>query len=205
MGRAVTFHAGGQQNTEATKAMRIRWADDVLQLPLPPGVSGYELVDGEPVEVTPAGQRHGRLAVEIGARLLAHIRERPVRGMVYVEAGYVLGLRHDPERLRAPDVSFITHENLARCGGEPERGFLRGAPDLAVEVESPERPEALQQRIQDYLEAGTRLVWVIHSLARSATIYHADGSARLLLEHEVLDGEDVVRGLRVPLSELFHS
>jgi Uma2 family endonuclease len=111
-------------------------------------------------------------------------------------------LRRDPERLRGPDVSFLSQSSLDRAGGE-SAGFFRGAPDLAVEIESAERPKAMQVRIQDYLDAGTPLLWVIHSETRSATVYHTDGSARLLRDSDVLAGEDVLPGLQIPLREVF--
>lgn len=186
----------------ATKPMRIRTADDVLQLEPPPGVVGYELVNGELVDVMPAGVTHGRLSGEVYARLREHVKHHG-SGQVYIDVGYVLPLPRDPERLRGPDVSFLSNETLASLGGEPGEGFFHGAPDLAIEIESPNRPPSLQQRIQDYLDAGTRLVWVIHSLTRSATVYHPDGSARLLRESDALDGEDVLPGLKIRLHELF--
>ncbi|MGQ0812880.1 MAG: Uma2 family endonuclease [Gemmatimonadota bacterium] len=189
----------------ATKPTRIYSADDVLYLTLPPDVSGYELVDGELVEVMPAGQLHSLLAGEVYTHVRNHVKDRGIRGQVHLDVGYVLGLQRDPQRLRGPDVSFVTPETLQRLGAESEHGFLHGAPDLAVEVESAERPKHLQQRIQDYLDAGTRLVWVIHSLTKSATVYHPDGSARLLRESDALEGEDVLPGLRIALSELFES
>jgi Uma2 family endonuclease len=61
----------------------------------------------------------------------------------------------------------------------------------------------MQVRIQDYLDAGTPLLWVIHSETRSATVYHTDGSARLLRDSDVLAGEDVLPGLQIPLREVF--
>jgi Uma2 family endonuclease len=183
--------------------MPIYSPDDLFNLPLPPGVSGFELVDGIPVEVTPVGPDHGSLASEIAGRLRAHVKQQRIAGRVYVEAGYVLGLRRDPQRMRGPDVSFLSTDSLQRHGGKPARGFFRCAPDLAVEVESAERPKALQQRILDYLDAGTPLLWVIHSETNAATVYHPDGSARLLRETDSLDGEDVLPGLKIPLRELF--
>ena len=57
--------------------------------------------------------------------------------------------------------------------------------------------------MRDFLEAGSRLVWLIAPQARSATIYRPDGSARLVREPESLDGEDVLPGLSIPLGELF--
>jgi hypothetical protein len=44
---------------------------------------------------------------------------------------------------------------------------------------------------------------VIAPSAKSATLYRADGSARLLREDDNLDGEDALPGLLIPLSELF--
>ncbi len=177
-------------------------ADDVLRIRIPPDLSGYELVDGELEPVTPVGLNHGRIAGRVYKRLDAHVVHTRTPGCVYLEAGFVLGLRRDPERLRGPDVSFVSQAKLDQAGGEP-KGFFHGAPDLAVEIESAERPTALQQRIQDYLDAGTPLVWVIHSETNAATVYRANGSARLLRESDALEGEDVLPGLRIPLNQLF--
>jgi Uma2 family endonuclease len=124
-------------------------ADDVLRLPIPPHLSGYELVDGGLQPVTPVGLRHGRIATRLATRLDAHVRTQRIAGAVYIAAGFVLGLRRDPERLRGPDVSFLSQTTLDRAGGE-SAGFFRGAPDLAVEIESAERPKPMQVRIQDY-------------------------------------------------------
>lgn len=60
-----------------------------------------------------------------------------------------------------------------------------------------------QQRVVDYLEAGVQLVWGIDPHSRSATVYHGDGSTRLLRDADALDGEDVVPGFVLPLAELF--
>lgn len=186
----------------ATKPMPTYSPDDLFDLPMPNGVTGYELVDGVPVEVTPVGLAHGVIVGEVLGRLREHVKRHQVRGRVGVEIGYVLGLARDPRRTRAPDVSFITSAHFESSGASA-RGFVLGVPDLAVEVESASRPRPIQQRIQDYLDAGTPLVWVIHTETRSATVYHTDGSARLLRESEVLDGEDTLPGLRIPLRELF--
>jgi Uma2 family endonuclease len=196
-----TFHED-RSTTMATNRMPTFSADDVLRMSIPPELSGYELVNGELEPVTPAGLLHGRIASRLAVRLEAHVRQQQTAGCVYVEAGFVLGLRRDPERLRGPDVSFVSQAQLDGAGGEPE-GFFHGAPDLAVEIESAERQKAMQQRIQDYLDAGTPLLWVIHAETSSATVYHTDGSARLLREADLLDGGTVLPGLLIPLRELF--
>jgi Uma2 family endonuclease len=181
---------------------RILTADDVLDLPLPDNVEGYEFVDGRAVPVMPASPIHGRLIIEVGRRLGNHVIEHELGGAVYSDSGFVLGLRHDPERMRGPDVAYVTREKVD-THPDPERLF-RCAPDLAIEIDltSGKKPGG-QQRIVDYLEAGVRLVWAIDPHSRTAVAYHADGSARLVRADDVLDGEDIVPGFRLPLAELF--
>ncbi|MGQ0813077.1 MAG: Uma2 family endonuclease [Gemmatimonadota bacterium] len=176
-------------------------ADDVLDLPLPNGVSGYEFVDGQPVPVMSGSPIHGELIIEVGARLWNHVKQAGLPGKVWSDAGFVLGLRRDRERMRGPDVSYIQTE--CTVGINSERLF-RGVPDLAIEIDlTCGRKPGGQQRVVDYLEAGVRLVWVIDPHSRTATVYHPDGSARLVRTHEELDGEDVVQGFRLLLADLF--
>jgi Uma2 family endonuclease len=175
--------------------------DDVLDLPLPEGVIGYEFVNGEPVPVMSGSLIHGRLIIEVGYRLRRHVEEAGLDGFVVSDAGFVMNLRYDRERMRGPDVSYVAREKT--IGIDWERLF-RGVPDLAVEIDlTSGRKPGGQQRIVDYLTAGVKLVWVIDPHSRTAVIYHQDGSARLVHTDGVLDGEDVVRGFRLPIAELF--
>lgn len=175
-------------------------ADDLWRLG--EGDIRRELVDGEVVEMTPVGGVHGEVTGRI-YRNLAECVDRHGGGKVLVgDVGFVLNLPQDPERVRAPDVAFVSSQRLP--GGGLPQGFLHGAPDLAVEVLSPsDNPVDVQQKVRDYLEAGARLVWVVAPQAKAVTVYRADGSARLLREQEHLEGEDVLPGLAIPLAELF--
>lgn len=179
-------------------------ADDVLEIDVPDHLRRYELVDGKLIEVGHVSPPHGRIAARLGQLLLNHIEAHHIEGRVYVEAGYVLGLRRDPERLRVPDVSYVSEATLRARGGEPARGWFRLVADLVIEIDSPGRQPAIErQRIQDYMEAGVRLIWIIHTDQRSVTVYHADGSRRLLRAHDELDGDAVLPGFRLPLARLF--
>jgi Uma2 family endonuclease len=89
-------------------------------------------------------------------------------------------------------------------GGTLPQGFIRGAPDLAVEILSPnDDPVDVQQKVRDYLEAGSRLVWIVAPRPRTVTVYRPDGSARLVREPAGLEGEDVVPGFTLALAELY--
>jgi Uma2 family endonuclease len=177
--------------------------DDLLDIELPSGVTGFELVDGELVPVTPPKPRHARLATAISHRIATHVETLGPPGRTYVEAGYVLGLARDRDRTRAPDVSFITESTLNAHGGEPETLF-RFPPDLAIEVEaSGTRKAPLQPRIVDFLEAGVRQVWTIHPSTHSVTVYRQDGTAQLFRGDSQLEGGDVLPGFTLSLAELF--
>ncbi len=161
-----------------------------------------ELVNGEIVEMAPVGALHGRITQRISRKLAEHA-ESHGRGEVLVgDVGFVLNLPNDPERVRAPDVAFVSSHRLPE-GQVPEK-FFSGPPDLAVEILSPsDNPVHIQQKVRDYLDAGTHLVWVIVPQAKTVTVYRADGSARLLREQENLEGEDVLPELMISLAELF--
>lgn len=160
----------------------------------------HELVNGELVEMPRPGPLHGLIAARICRRLAEHADRHG--DAVMVEAGFVLDVPGDPERVRGPDVSYVYRDRLPD-GRVPEK-FIRGAPDVAVEVLSPDdNPVEIQQKVRDYLDAGTRLVWVVAPRPKTATVYRADGSARLLREHEALEGEHVLPELSIPLADLF--
>ena len=182
----------------ATKARLT--ADDLWKLG--EGDTRRELVDGEVREMAPVGGVHGEITGRIYQGLVEYVQRRGGGKVLVGDVGFVLQLPHDPERVRAPDVAFVATARLPE-GRLPE-GFLRGAPDLAVELLSPsDNLVDVQQKVRDYLEAGARLVWVIAPEARTATIHRADGSARVLREGDHLDGGDVLPGLAISLGELF--
>ena len=185
----------------ATNLGRLR-ALDVPDLPVPDELSGYELVDGELAPVMPSKRRHSWLAFRLSLRLEAHVQEARA-GAVYPDVWCRLNLSYDPERLRAPDVAFFGHEKLAEAG---DAEIFPSAPDLVVEVHSPtnrKHPGDFQQRVRDYLDAGAALLWVVYPDARYAMMHWPDGRARMLREHEALDGDEVLPGLTVALGELF--
>ena len=104
--------------------------------------------------------------------------------------------------VRAPDVSFVARER-AEATAE-ERGFFPGAPDLAVEVISPnDRYSEIEEKVTDWLRAGTQMVVVIDPHQRTATVYRAPDDICILTEDNMLDGGDVVLGWKMPLADVF--
>jgi Uma2 family endonuclease len=158
----------------------------------------HELVEGELRTMAPAGFDHGRVALRIGARILAHVEEQLLGEVLAAETGFVLA--RDPDTVRAPDVAFVASER-APLG---TRGFAELAPDLVVEVVSPsDRASEVASKAAMWIDAGVRLVWVVDPQARLAAVHHPGGLVTVLREDGVLDGEDVLPGFRLPLTTVF--
>ena len=82
--------------------------------------------------------------------------------------------------------------------------FWSIAPDLAVEVLSPSNTATgIQEKVWEYLRAGTRLVWVVDPDTRSVTAYRSQQDVQLLAQTDVLDGADVLPGFRHEVSKVF--
>ena len=174
-------------------------ADDLLKLP--PFEGRRELVQGELSEMTPPTPLHGEICAEI-VFLIRQQLEGNAAGKVFAgDVGYTLG--RDPDTVRGPDVSFVRHERLPG-GVSPARGFFDLAPDLAIEVLSPnDRPGYVQAKVSDYLTAGTALVWVVDPARRKVTVYDGEGGVQVLGEDQQLDGGAVLPGFKTPVGRFF--
>jgi Uma2 family endonuclease len=157
-----------------------------------------ELVRGQVVREPPAGFEHSGIAVRIASMLLTFAREHRLGEVVGADAGFILF--DEPPTVRAPDVAFVRQERLAF---DPKK-FAPLSPDLAVEVVSPSNTMSeIHEKVLDYLEAGTRLVWVVDPRPRTVVVYRSRDEIRLLTRADELDGGDVLPGFRVKVAELF--
>lgn len=166
-----------------------------------PEEDGYrvELSAGRLVREPLPAQRHGRIGIKLGA-CINDFAEASNLGLTFGEAGFVLC--RDPDTVRGPAVSFVSHARLPAQGYTGT--FWHMAPDLAVEILSPSNRWAeMRRKAMEYLEAGSRLVWLIDPERRCATVYRPDAEALHVDAAGVLDGGDVLPGFSLPLAELF--
>jgi Uma2 family endonuclease len=174
-------------------------AEELWAMPEVPGVC-LELIDGEVVAVSPASVRHGLIAGMVHDAVKHHVRQHDLGLVMGGSVGYVL--RHDPDQVRVPDVSFLAWDN-APSSDDMDR-FVQGAPTLAVEVVSPnDRANDIRERVQDYLEAGTPQVWVLWPQRTSISVYTSGTDTRELGSDASLDGGDVLPGFTVRVGDLF--
>jgi len=162
----------------------------------------YELVRGELKRMAPAGNQHGYFAMSVGISLGGYVKANGLGRVYAAETGFKIS--SDPDTVLAPDAAFISSERLASVG-EVE-GYWPGAPDLAVEVVSPnDRHTEVTEKALAWLEAGCRMVLVVDPKRKVVTVYRSRDDIRLLdaAAGDEIDGADVIPGWRLPLEELF--
>lgn len=179
---------------ERMSAPALLTAEELERLNLPNRRT--ELVRGRLVVREPAGYLHGTIAMRIGSAIHQHVEANSLGGVFAAETGFTLA--RGPDTVRAPDVAFIRSDRLL---DPPPRGFAELAPDLAVEVLSPDdRPGEVLEKVGDWLNAGTSLVWVVDPTRRIARVYRADGSETEMETNGVLDGKELLPGFQLSLA-----
>jgi len=112
----------------------------------------FELVDGQLVETPGAGGVHMIVVVALFKLIDAFVSEHDL-GYAFPD-GLSFVVQRNPDRVRIPDVSFVSWERVPTEG--PPEGYWPQAPDLVAEVVSPnDNANDIQEKVQDYLSAGT--------------------------------------------------
>ena len=159
-----------------------------------------ELVDGQLLE-REMGQKSDAIAALLIYFLNQFVRERRL-GLVNGGQGSYQIFPDDPNKVRIPDVSFTRRDRLP--GGTPADGHSRVAPDLVVEVISPnDTIRKLDLKIADFLAAGVPLIWVVYPDTQTVQVIRRDGSGVRLKVGDAIDGEDVLPGFRCEVAALF--
>lgn len=172
--------------------------EDLLRLP--DQGKGFELVDGRLVE-----KKMGGFASWVAAQitfLLIASGQKLGLGWVLESEGSYQCFPDDSRKVRKPDVSFI------RRGRLPDEripdGHVRIAPDLAVEVISPDDTAyEVDAKVEEYLAAGVPVVWVVNPNARIVRVYRADGGTERLAGDDILTIPELIPDFRCRVAELF--
>ena len=172
--------------------------DDLLRMP---DGDRYELIDGALKERT-VSLRSTYVASEVAFELKRFCRETNA-GWVFGEGASFRCFPFDGDRVRRADVAFIALGRLSVAQYEAV-GHCPVAPDLVVEVVSPhDRSEEVDVKVEEWLAAGVKLVWLVSPAARNVRVYDADGSLRRLREADSLSGNGLLPGLTIPVGGLF--
>ncbi len=161
---------------------------------------GFELVDGEPVE-----NAMSDLTSYLGGELFGRLRDFVLRsrlGRVYPQETGIRVWDDAPMRVRKPDVMFIAAARLK----PPGDGWVTVAPDLAVEIVSPnDLAVSIERKIGEYSAAGIPLIWVIYPDTGNTYVYRRGQPVVVVDASQPLDGADILPGFTVRLQDLLDS
>lgn len=173
-------------------------ANDLLNLP--DNDMQHELVKGELRTMPPAKREHGQIETTILLALFNYLKTQPLGTLTTGDTGYLLA--RDPDTVRAPDVGFISNQRVA-AAGDPQ-GYWTVAPDLAVEIVSPsDLLYEVEEKVQDFLDAGTRIVWLVNPRRRTVTVYEKDQNPVVLRESQSLVAPGILPGFEMLIAEIF--
>ena len=108
--------------------------------------------------------------------------------------------RRSPDRVRGADVVFISHAQYDRR--TKTQAFLDVAPELVVEILSPERPDTAQ-KVVEYLTIGVRLVLVVDPDARTIATHRPNEVVRVYQGAVTVPCDDALPGFSLPVAEVF--
>lgn len=169
-----------------------------------PDAVAFELVDGQLVERN-LGAESSSIAAKIVYLLLIYLQQHPIGKAFVTDLSYQC-FGKGRKTIRRADVSVVLNERLP--GGRVPRGTLTMAPDLAVEVVSPnDTSEEVDAKALLWLEAGTRLVWIVSPATQTVRIHRprnaTNGAISILSAADQITGEDVLPGFAVPVKHFF--
>lgn len=113
-----------------------------------------------------------------------------------------LGIRifPNPRNVRKADVSFIKADRVPK----EDSGYLEIAPDLVVEVNSPnDKAKDIRDKVQFWLNAGTDTVWVVEPTSREVTVYRRGETPVVFTAKSEIAVGEALPGFRCRVAEFF--
>ena len=163
-------------------------------------IGSCELVEGRIVRMSPTGDEHGGYENNFAFHISGFVRQQGLGKVRVGETGFYT--RRNPDTVRAADVAFISNERYAQR--KSKAGFLDVAPDLIVEIMSPDdRWSEVKQKLREYFSIGVKLIWVADPSDLTVYAYRSLTDVREFTAADTLTGDEVLPGFSVPVASLF--
>lgn len=163
-----------------------------------PDELSYELDEGELVVMTKPRPLHNRIVLTLTFELQTYLKKNPVGEVFNPDNLFVLG----PNTKRAPDVSFVRAERASQIDPNVD---IPGAPDLAVEVLSPnDTVSAVRRKVRQYFAAGAQCVWVVYPETLEVEVWREPARAQIVLQDtDLLEAPDLLPGFSLRVGTIF--
>jgi Uma2 family endonuclease len=105
---------------------------------------------------------------------------------------------------RGPDLAWVRRERLDELTADEAERFLPLCPDFVLELRSPtDRLAPLQAKMQEWLDNGAQLGWLIDPQNRRISVYRPGVPVEMLEEPETLSGDPVLPGFVLDVQAIF--
>jgi Uma2 family endonuclease len=151
---------------------------------------------GELIIMPPTGGGTGKRNIELAADLV--IWNRQTRLGVCFDSSTCFRLPQGGDR--SPDVSWILQSRWDSLTPDEQEKFPPICPDFVLELMSPsDNLKIAQEKMQEYLNNGIRLGWLINRRTQTVEIYRQGQAVEVLQSPTTLSGEDVLPGFALNL------
>lgn len=105
---------------------------------------------------------------------------------------------------RSPDVSWIRNERWDALSDKDQERFARICPDFVVELRSEsDSLKTLQEKMEEYIENGALLGWLIDPLKKQVHVYRPDTAVEVLDNPPTISGEPLLHGFILNVQEIW--
>lgn len=163
-----------------------------------PDELNYELDEGELVVMTKPRPVHNRIVAKLEYEIRTYLKSHPIGEAFNSDNLFVLG----PNTKRAPDVSFLREERAKQIDPSTD---IHGAPDLAIEVLSPnDTASQVRRKVRQYFAAGAQCVWVVYPETREVEVWREPARPQIVLqEADLLESPGLLPGFAFRIGDLF--
>lgn len=155
---------------------------------------------GNLVIMSPTGGETGKKNAELITEFCIWNR-RQKQGIVFDSS---TAFKFPNGAIRSPDVSWIKKERWETLTQEEKEKFPNIAPDFILELRSnSDSINEVQKKLEEYLENGVRLGWLIDPIQKQVEIYRQGREKEVLFQPKIISGQDVLEGFSLDLENLW--
>jgi Uma2 family endonuclease len=159
--------------------------------------------EGDLLIMAPEGWETGNRGLTLGTLLTQWAWQDGTGATTGSTAGYILPNGANGA-MRAPDVAWVLRSRLAPLSPEQKQKFLPLCPDFVVEIRSPsDRLSTVQAKMQEYLDNGTRLGWLVDPANRAIYVYRPNQPVERLDNPSTISGDPVLPGFVLELQTIW--
>ncbi|QTA92311.1 Uma2 family endonuclease [Desulfonema magnum] len=155
---------------------------------------------GDMLIMSPTGgetsRRNSELIIELG-----NWAKKDKTGVVFDSSG---GFVLPNGATRSPDAAWVTRSRLAGLTRKQKEKFIPLCPDFVIELRSSsDSLSILQEKMQEYMDNGAKLGWLIDPVQKKIFIYRPDRDPECLENPKEISGESVLPKFILALDEIW--